>query len=749
MQDTAEPVPTPDSRQSLTDYVLANFPPTLLEEPYWLIWTPTYSAARSKYLKTPLHAAWQTARDTFPSLVRPAPSTYYGYGFMYHQDHPYICIDVDDGSPLNERLVQQLQSYSEWSPSSNGAHVIVRTNNKQALITAFGNKVHNTTEKRDLFISSGYVTITGRVLPIRPSNEIRTIPHTELIDILAPYFRRAAQQAQHTDKSTEHTVLTFPARTNKSAFPVSLIRATLKALPVKYLPDNAFTDFPIIDFNNPNPPESRTAWLTVGAALHNEMTGSQENNWTYIQLWSDWSQEGDKYDQVALSSTWSSFKHTPGAHQITFATIIKLVNAQRPAYVDFRGDPPVPMATFDNINIYVDHANITARYNTTTNNIEVQLPPRLLKKLDTADVNAVSFLIDAEMYKHGTRDGAIHTKARHVLISRATSNVYNPVVEHFTTTLPPWDHISRIPSLVGTIDCDPYNVPQYTKYIRSWLIQVMAAVFTTFEVPNRLNNVLILQGGQGIGKTMWVESLFPPDLRQYCVGSKSINMSQFRNDMVKLGMELTNTLICSINEIDTVFNSKTYSEFKAFLDNTTDKIVLPYGSTSTNILRRTVFIGSTNKIHLFTDTTGNRRFMLLNAASFNFKHDIDLNQLWAEAYYYYKHGEKWWIEDAHTLNIQRITNSAHVAAIDELLIDQLNNMFVTDSTNYQMWETYSFPRLRALLNIQVRPNTQEFKRAKLTITQWLQDIAPNISLVKVPTQRSIPWECKMPPLKLD
>jgi predicted P-loop ATPase len=407
------------------------------------------------------------------------------------------------------------------------------------------------------------------------------------------------------------------------------------------------------------------------------------------------------------------------------------------------------MATLDNIKAYIAYAKITGRYNTVTNNLEIQLSTKLKTIVDTNDPKMVSYLVDSEMMKHGTRDGTVRQKAKGLLVTMAAETIYNPIVEHFTKTLKPWDKTTRIPQLMGTIDCDKHDISQYTVYVRKWLIQVMAAVFTTYDRPNRLNNVLILQGEQGVGKTMWVESLFPPALQRYCVGSKSVNMSQFRNDMVKLGMELTNTLICNINEIDTVFSPKTYSEFKQFLDKTVDKVVLPYGSSSTDVLRRTVFIGSTNRYQLFSDTTGNRRFMLINAVSFDFKHNIDLDQLWAEAYYYYTQGETWWLDDESVLAQQRETNNAALDGMDENIIDKLNNMFDTTHTDYKTWETYTFPRLSTLLSLNMARNSSEHRAAKRTVTFWLSLIMPGVDLVKIPKNQGTAWSCHLPRLKIE
>lgn len=262
-----------------------------------------------------------------------------------------------------------------------------------------------------------------------------------------------------------------------------------------------------------------------------------------------------------------------------------------------------------------------------------------------------------------------------------------------------------------------------------------------------MDHVLILQGGQGIGKTRWVASLFPPGIKKYCVGAKSLVISPHRNEQVKTLMELGSTLICNINEIDTLLTRASYSEFKKLLDMTVDNIVLPYGKSTTTIVRRTVFIGSTNKAQLFVDPTANRRFWLLHTRRLNFQHNIDLMQLWAEAYHYYKQGEQWWISDNSILRMQEVDNRHAMDNMAEGITDLLDNTF-DHSQPLEQWQLYTFPRICTLLGIKPRINSNEHRQAKQAITYWLQDVAAD-PVIKEPKTRGAAWSCMMPPLRAE
>jgi len=45
------------------------------------------------------------------------------------------------------------------------------------------------------------------------------------------------------------------------------------------------------------------------------------------------------------------------------------------------------------------------------------------------------------------------------------------------------------------------------------------------------------------------------------------------------------------------------------------------------------------------DLTGNRRYLVLGVESLNWRHNIDLQQFWAQVFHDYLQGEQWWPDD--------------------------------------------------------------------------------------------------------
>lgn len=74
-----------------------------------------------------------------------------------------------------------------------------------------------------------------------------------------------------------------------------------------------------------------------------------------------------------------------------------------------------------------------------------------------------------------------------------------------------------------------------------------------------------------------------------------------------------------------------------------DEIRPPYARESNVYPRRTAFFGSVNNVRFLADDTSNRRFWPIEVTAVDYQHDIDMQQVWAEAMHQVEENETWWL----------------------------------------------------------------------------------------------------------
>jgi primase-polymerase (primpol)-like protein len=116
-----------------------------------------------------------------------------GIGFVFTSEDPYTGVDLDycrtirgDPEPWASEIVKRLNSYTEWSPSGEGLHILV----KAALPTCGGRR----TRRIEIYSSRRYFTITNDLLEQTPSTiEDR---QAEVLDLVAALDRQSQRQPE-------------------------------------------------------------------------------------------------------------------------------------------------------------------------------------------------------------------------------------------------------------------------------------------------------------------------------------------------------------------------------------------------------------------------------------------------------------------------------------------------------------------------------------------------------------------------
>ena len=213
---------------------------------------------------------------------------------------------------------------------------------------------------------------------------------------------------------------------------------------------------------------------------------------------------------------------------------------------------------------------------------------------------------------------------------------YDPV-NTWLDKLPKWDGKDHIAELAKRV---PTNQPHWEKYLRCWLVGMVAQWRESDRqlTGNALTPLLI--GRQGCGKTRFCKILLPPELRDYY--NDKIN---FKNEF-DLNIALTSFALINIDEFDKTTNSQQIV-LKYLLSSSDVKFRPPYGKTIKQYRRYTSFIGTTNQLKPLVDPTGSRRFVCVGVTgNINFEDTLNHRQLFAQALHLFNEGERFWLNDS-------------------------------------------------------------------------------------------------------
>lgn len=213
----------------------------------------------------------------------------------------------------------------------------------------------------------------------------------------------------------------------------------------------------------------------------------------------------------------------------------------------------------------------------------------------------------------------------------AASKQYHPIREYLKTLQ--WDGVPRLDSLfinyLGAEDT-PFNRAITRKTFT-------AAVARVFTPGIKFDQMLVIKGRQGIGKTLILTLM----------GFDKWHNGNIRDFTGKEPVEqLIGSWIIEIEELSALRRSDELSA-KGFLSKQADKVRLAYARNTVTLQRQCVFFGTTNEDTFLKDITGNRRFWIMpcpNVAKIKvWDKDYGIKQIrdqvWAEAKYRYDHNE--------------------------------------------------------------------------------------------------------------
>ena len=149
-----------------------------------------------------------------------------------------------------------------------------------------------------------------------------------------------------------------------------------------------------------------------------------------------------------------------------------------------------------------------------------------------------------------------------------------------------------LPTYLGTEDTE----------LNAWIMKhmILGLVKRVFEPGSKFDEMMVLVGGQGIGKSTFARYLAIKD-DWFC----TIENIQGKDAV----MNLMGKTVVEIEEFVALRNAKSANEAKSFLSKLSDRIRIPYEKFSTDVPRTCILIGTLNERTFLNDHTGERRYL--------------------------------------------------------------------------------------------------------------------------------------------
>lgn len=318
--------------------------------------------------------------------------------------------------------------------------------------------------------------------------------------------------------------------------------------------------------------------------------------------------------------------------------------------IEFPDAPPRnsnrPPATVDNVDYLLRLAGITVRYNEVSKRDEVEIPGCTGSRdnMDNVTLSSIVSLCAQYHMPTGTVPGYVE-----VIANR---NAYNPVADWIRCQ--PWDGVDRLPLVCASVTAQegyPDNLKEVL--LRKWLRSVVAAA--TRE-SFRSRGVLTLQGPQGIGKSSWIKAL----ISDLALADRVVKLGHHMDPSNKDSLiGAIGYAIVELGELDSSFR-KDLARLKGFLTDDTDRVRRPYDRRESSYPRRTVFAATVNEHQFLQDPTGNTRFWTIPVQSLDWRHEIDMQQVFAQLLEEVDAGGNWWLANNEEALLEEM-NARHAS----------------------------------------------------------------------------------------
>lgn len=574
---------------------ISNIPMDMKSLRQWVCFALEWNADRQKWDKIPYNPlTGGKAMSNNPSTWTDFNTTlqcfdsgeFNGIGFMFTKENGVFGVDIDncvnDGvlSLEAQDIISQMQSYTEWSPSKNGVHIIA-----SGVLPADGRRKGHV----EMYDSGRFFTVSGWHVEGTP---------------IAVHERTAEISAVHTKYIAKPQTETTQARTG---YPQAINCTSDTNLITKIAESKQGVDFQTLwigDTSKYNGDDS-----SADMALCNILAFWTGRNSSHID--SLFRQSGlyrEKWDRRTGSTTYGEKtiqKAIKDWHQVYDANFMLCSAGTADLAKDWKGtlkrndEGKILKTPYNVLIILRNDRNFKDKfsYDMTVGAAfkTIGLPwSHKDDEYNNADKKMMSDGDFKSLYNYFHNEyGICNTTIIDNSFAEFCMEIqHNPLLDYLDNL--EWDGVPR----VDTILIDYMNAVD-TLYTRAVARKTLTALIRRAYQPGvKFDNCLILKGAQGLGKS----TLF------------SILGGQWYTDAITITNDAANTYeshrgkwLCEMGEL-TGMKKAEADRLKSFFSTQIDRYRPPYGKNVMDVPRMSITVGTTNNDEFFKDITGNRRF---------------------------------------------------------------------------------------------------------------------------------------------
>lgn len=251
----------------------------------------------------------------------------------------------------------------------------------------------------------------------------------------------------------------------------------------------------------------------------------------------------------------------------------------------------------------------------------------------------------------------------------ASRHAYNPVKDYFDTAEKEWDGDDRLHNVFSDY-LGVEKTPATDLIAGIWF---RGAVAKAYDPMVKFDFVLDLVGGQGAGKTTFLQKIAPLGYYtdQFLSFTDKDDFAVMRRSLIVNDDELTAT------------SNSSFEELKKFVTLQMFEYRKPYGHTAERFPKNFVMARTTNELYYLKDKTGERRFLPVHVskAAQKFHPVTDLTaeyvqQLWGQAASEYRKNQSFYLsEEAEAVLNEQRENFMYTDEVEDQIEMMLDSAF--------------------------------------------------------------------------